>query len=237
MKLNRLKVYLSHFVSFLTDEDFRKEYWLFVTKRKHYHQTLHDTALNRYPELFEICKNYFERSEKVAILSFGCSTGEEVASINQYLPQAFVTGTDISEVCLKKCNQHFKNDRNRFINSLSEEFVKSENFDAIFCLAVFQRPQTVPKKSLKTITNYPFDQFNKKIIDLDTKLNVGGLLFIDRCDFRFLDTETSARYAILNVTNNKIIRDRPVFNATNERHDLVTDAYRVFIKKNKPLTN
>jgi SAM-dependent methyltransferase len=232
LPVNKFRRLRSHFVNFLLDKNFRKEYLFFILQKRHYHQTYHDTALDRYPELFGICRDYYRHRKKVTILSFGCSTGEEVASLNKYLPQAFVTGVDISQTCLDKCRQQFENDHNKFMSSLSKEFMKSANFDAIFCLAVFQRPQLKLKKEVNTLTNYLFSHFDKQIIELDKKLNVKGLLFIDRCDFRFSDTETSKRYSVLEVENNRIIRNRPVFDSSNKRHDIITDSYRVFVKEN-----
>jgi Methyltransferase domain len=100
----------------------------FIKYRKYYHQRRNYTCENRYPALFAICSDYFKNRENVKILSFGCSTGEEVYSINSYLPQATIIGTDINPYNLRQCNKKQKRENIRFIHALSEEISTKQRF-------------------------------------------------------------------------------------------------------------
>lgn len=62
-----------------------------VRFKNHYHQFSNFTKIDRYPTLFEMAKQAFENVEHPKILSFGCSTGEEVATLSKYLPHASIT--------------------------------------------------------------------------------------------------------------------------------------------------
>ena len=104
-----------------------------------------------------------------------------------------------------------------------------DKFDAIFCLAVFQhtnnRDEYVNKAS-----KYIFSQFEQQLIILDKKLKTGGLLFIDHCDFNFLESKIVYKYFPLQMDTNKVFRERPLFNKSNQQTSNTTEIYRVFIK-------
>lgn len=53
--------------------------------------------MDRYPA----CKNYFNGKQDLKILSYGCSTGEEVLTLRRYFPTAQIIGTDIKNIALK----------------------------------------------------------------------------------------------------------------------------------------
>lgn len=69
--------------------------------RKHYHQFSNFTKIDRYPSLFQIAKQEFDAFEHPKILSFGCLTGEEVATLSKYIPHASIVGVNINTWCLR----------------------------------------------------------------------------------------------------------------------------------------
>lgn len=224
-----LKIYLPF--KFITNSKFRSEK---LTKTKYgtyLHQNSTLTKENRYPRLFQICKEYFKTNTKPNILSFGCSTGEEVSSIRSYLPNAQIYGVDINNYCLKKCQKKVSHNKNFFYHSQSNEFKTLNNLDAIFCLAVFQHPKNRNTPSQYSI-HYKFSMFEDQLYDLNLKLKPGGLLFIDNCDFNFLETTLSKEYTVLDVANNQFKRLRPLFNNVNKKIANENNCYRVF-KKNQ----
>ena len=104
------------------------------------HQRVTFTSFNRYPAIFRESANYF-RSRNISnpsILSFGCSTGEEVFAIGKYLPEATITGVDINAWCIRQCLKANTNPKYKFFNRNSRQFTDAMQFDAIFCMAVFQ---------------------------------------------------------------------------------------------------
>lgn len=50
------------------------------------------TKMNRYPEIFSVCRGYFKGRPDLRILSYGCATGEEVLSLRGAFPSAFIVG-------------------------------------------------------------------------------------------------------------------------------------------------
>ncbi|HSH67985.1 MAG TPA: methyltransferase domain-containing protein, partial [Bacteroidia bacterium] len=194
-----------------------------------YHQFSTYTKKNRYPELFNECKKFFRNRTDLKILSFGCSTGEEVESLGLFLTDASITGVDINKYCIQQCNKKYKHPLWNFIHVSSAEFLNSANYDAVFCLAVFQHPENRYKKN-NSSKKYPFSKFEDQLEGLDKKLKPGGLLFIDHSDFSFLQTRVSKKYTVLKTAPNRILRNRPSFDSTNTRIADFSFNYRIFQK-------
>lgn len=195
-----------------------------------YHQFSNATETDRYPDLFNIAKEYFKEIEKPKLLSFGCSTGEEIASIARYVPHAELTGTDINPWCIKKADEKYGSENRRFVHSLSEDFTQLRDLDAVFCLAVFQHPANRHEKDRKE-SAMPFEKFENQLKVLDKKLKPGGLIFLDHCDFNFMETSLMPHYSILNAPSNPKVRERPLFNKDNRKIAEVSKCFRVFQKK------
>jgi tRNA G46 methylase TrmB len=195
-----------------------------------YHQFSNFTLPNRYPELFKIAQNHFKNHEKPRLLSFGCSTGEEIQSLKSYLPNSYCIGVDINAWCLEQAHKKYGQANVQFIHSLSKEFEAIGDFDAIFCLAVFQNPKNRHEKERKT-SEYPFSQFEIQLRILDKKLKSGGLLFIDQYDFNFFETCLMPYYTIYPIAKNQILRDRPLFNKNNQKVAAQQNSFRIFQKK------
>lgn len=219
-----------HTTKLLISRPYRSFY---LTKWKfgaNYYQRSFFTLTNRYPELFRQCQLYFENAVTPKILSFGCSTGEEVFTIGEYLPNALVFGVDINTWCIKQCKKKYKNPRFIFNHSLAKEFDKSGDFDAIFCLAVFQRTENRIDISEKA-QGLTFEQFENQIAILDEKLKPDGLFIIDHADFSFFDTNCAKNYKPLNFESNAMRRNRPLFDKQNNKIAETQMQFRIFVKQ------
>jgi len=166
---------------------------------------------DRYPELFTECQKRLAPLQAPRILCFGCSTGDEVFSLARYLPHAEITGVDINPWCLEQCNRRNSDERLSFVHRNSAAFAQAGDFDAIFCMAVFQRTEHRTKRLSPSQTGFTFDRFEAEVRMLDHKLRPGGLLFLDESDYSFELTEVAAHYAPLGFPENKVLRERPVF--------------------------
>ncbi len=195
-----------------------------------YHQFSNFTLPNRYPDLFKIAQTQFKNHAKPRLLSFGCSTGEEIQSLKSYLPNSYCVGVDINAWCLEQADKKYGQADFQFMHSLSPDFEAIGEFDAVFCLAIFQNPKNRHEKARKT-SEYPFSQFEAQLIVLDKKLKSGGLLFIDHCDFNFFATCLMPHYKIYPVAQNQVKRDRPLFNKHNQKIAETQNSFRVFQKK------
>jgi hypothetical protein len=186
---------------------------------------------DRYPELFQECSRRLASILRPRVLSFGCSTGEEIASLAQYMPNAEMFGVDINPWCLRQCGARPYQVKVRLMHRFSREFLQLGELDAIFCMAVFQRFEHRTEGWDPGKSGFTFERFEAEVLLLDSKLRVGGLFFLDESDFSFQMTTAAARYEPLEFDLNRVIRERPLFDSANRlvaRSSLFT---RAFIKK------
>ena len=170
---------------------------------------------DRYPELFAECRRRLIDLPKPRLLSFGCATGEEVFTLARYLPQARIVGVDINSWCLKECSRKNTSEAIRFVQRMAPEFVGLGEFDAIFCMAVFQRTEHRTEGARPTDTGFLFEHFEAELTVLDGMLKSGGILFLDECDFSFEQTAMAARYQPAEFEWNRVLRTRPLFDRDN----------------------
>jgi hypothetical protein len=215
---------------FLSDGRYRSETMMPVLFKNRCHQLSTLTFHNRFPNLFKTCGQYLVNNQNPHILSFGCSTGEEVFSIGERIPNAIIVGVDINYWCLRQCRKKDKNSAYLFIHTFSKKFKQLDRFDAIFCLSVFQRTENRTSQNNTNAQGFLFNQFEDTLQMLDRKLKPGGLIIIDQADFNFLDTDCSKGYSPLMVDLNQIKRDRPLFNQKNEKVADLHNSYRIFVK-------
>lgn len=181
---------------FFCDKQFRNIVYLKAFHPKELHQTTPTTKMNRYPHIFSACQEYTKEKENLRILSFGCSTGEEVLTLRNYFHDATVVGAEINLQSLKICRQHSVDSKIHFIKSEPDELEKYAPYDIIFCMAVFQRtPQLIAKKNITDLSKmYPFERFEEKVTELDKLLKVGGFLVIYFSQYDLMDTKISSNY-------------------------------------------
>lgn len=189
------------------------------------------TCQDRYPELFGYCRQHFAECASPRILSFGCSTGEEVFTLARYLPHAEIVGADINLWCLKQCAKKNRNARLRFLHRMSREFADAKDFDAIFCMAVFQRTEHRTENAQPGDTGLTFERFEAEVAMLDRKLKPGGFFFLDESDFSFEQTHAAARYQPAEFEGSCVWRERRLFGRENRLIADGHDCFRCFIKQ------
>src|SRR5687767_9417567 len=92
--------------SFVSDDQYRSIQFLRWFHSASLHQTTVLTSMDRYPTVFSACRHLFAEQKEIRILSFGCSSGEEVLTLRQYFPHAYITGADINPRSLALCRKH-----------------------------------------------------------------------------------------------------------------------------------
>lgn len=154
------------------------------------------TALDRYPELFRTAATTLPEARRV--LSFGCSTGEECATLSNYFPKADIVGVDINRANLRLARRRFDRPRIQFVHSEDGRLTQLAPFDAIFCMAVLRtRGAARNKFRARAIAAYPFSRFEEQVLFLDDLLRVGGLLVMHSTTYRFRDTALAPRYEVI----------------------------------------
>ena len=188
---------------FFSSGEFRGITYLKFFKSNEVHQTTPFTKMDRYPEIFSACRDYLINKKDLKILSYGCSTGEEVLTLRKYFKDANIVGAEINKNSLKVCRSHKIDNKIKFIASRDSNIKKEGKFNLIFCMAVLQRtPHYVTSQGIKNIKDiYPFDKFEKKVNELDSYLNKGGIMVIHYSQYSFTDTEVSSKYMSLGNYN------------------------------------
>ena len=215
-----------------TNGRMRSETLAGLFSRDNLHQRATFTLKNRYPLVFQKCTEFFAARNRKdpKILSFGCSTGEEVFTLGEYFPHTRIIGVDINSWCVRQCKKLSRNPNFTFLNRKSRTFEIMTDFDAIFCMAVFQRTENRTSSDNRIVKGHTFEQFESEIKVLDQKLKVGGLFVIDHADFSFTDTSCSIYYQPVGFEQNQVLRKRPLYNLYNQKIANEQTNYRVFEK-------
>lgn len=146
------------------------------------------TALDRYPELFRATSEQMPDARR--ILSYGCSTGEECATLKGYFTAAEIVGTDINFCSLARARKRFSSERIRFVYARRSALSEFPQFDVICAMSVLRGPKN-------RSVYYPFKKFEEDVAFLDSLLKQNGLLLLTGTTYRFCDTSTAKRYELV----------------------------------------
>lgn len=152
------------------------------------------TQEDRYPDLFRLIRQRLDDGPGVRILSFGCSTGEEVFSLARYFRQAHVRGVDIDAGRIAECQTRWRREgRDPRVSFACAGDVAREpagSYDLVMAMAVFRHGAlgSIPPDCSAWIR---FAAFEQAVAELASVLRPGGLLVIRHANFRFGDTEAA----------------------------------------------
>jgi len=213
------------------DKNYRSILLLQLLHSKNVHQTTSLTYMDRYPTIFSACRDYFDGKQDLKILSYGCSTGEEVLTLRRYFPTAHIIGADINKRSLAICKRLPVDEKMTFLYSTPSEIQKHGNFDVIFCMAVLQRqPHDIAAKGISSLKKiYPFEKFERQIIELDKLLKPQGLLVVYFTQYSICDTAVASMYEPLGDYNQNDYVS-PLFNKNSDLVNNPTPQNTVFIK-------
>ncbi len=160
-------------------------------------QPFTDTEVDRYPRLFRYARENLPGGPAVRLLSFGCSTGEEVFTLRHYFPEAAIRGIDINRANIKVCQRKLRRAPDPGIDFLQAGSTQGEEtaaYDAIFCMAVLRNGNLALPDKDRSDLYIRFEDFAATVADFDRCLKPGGLLFIVSSSFRFADTPTASGF-------------------------------------------
>lgn len=150
------------------------------------------TSVNRYPRMFDYVHKCVGDGAGHHILSFGCSSGEEVFSLAARFPQAKITGIDINPENIALCRKRWlkQGADPRLCFTLAASASGTDTYDAIFAMAVF-RHGALGARPASCADYIHFAAFESCLATLGRALKPGGLLALAHSNFRLAD----CRYA------------------------------------------
>jgi len=168
----------------------RARLWTRLRYAGEVHQTTPHTGEERYPALFDLAASLVPDARR--ILSFGCSTGEELVSLRWRFPQTEIVGAEINSRSRAIARRRVSADLR---STVIPPDALDGNFDAIFALSVFQRePHKVAETELDDLSGfYPFARFDHGLNELVAMLRPNGLLCIVNAQYRVEDSSAGDR--------------------------------------------
>jgi 2-polyprenyl-3-methyl-5-hydroxy-6-metoxy-1,4-benzoquinol methylase len=201
---------------FAIDRPYRKAIWLYLLRPVGAFQPFNDTKHDRYPVIFSFVQSVLGGDSAVRILSYGCSTGEEVFSLRQYFPSAVIKGIDINRANIAVCRRRLKRSPDAglsFAVAPSTTAEPSAGYDAIFCMAVLRHDKLGRPGVIRCDHLIRFEDFAHAVTDCERCLKPGGLLIIRHSNFRFCDAPIAQAFeTILRLPHNA---KTPLFGSDN----------------------
>lgn len=139
-------------------------------------QENNSTFPRRHPAIFrclaEYRRNVLHADSAVRVLSFGCSSGEEVVDLSAEIPDAKIYGCDIDKPSLEKaallCGA-----RAKIFESTSENIKANGPFHIVSCMNVLCR-HPIGRNEFADL--YPFRVFEETLAALDAAIVPGGII-------------------------------------------------------------
>jgi SAM-dependent methyltransferase len=180
-----------------TDRPFRSAMWLYFLRPAGAFQPYNDTQHDRYPRIFSFVRSVLGSDDPIKILSYGCSTGDEVFSLRQYFPHAVIKGIDINRGNIAVCRRRLRHAPDAgisFLTACSTEAEPSGSYDAIFCMAVL-RHDSLGRPGVERCDHLiRFEEFARAVADFERCLKPGGLLIVRHSNFRLCDAPAGMRF-------------------------------------------
>ena len=190
----------------------RAQLWTRIAHRGALHQVSGYTEPERYPELFDLAARL--KPDAVRVLSFGCSTGEELEASRRRFPQADIVGAEINPGSRRAAARRVAGDARTEVVGPG---AIGGGFDVIFALAVLQvQPHRVADAGVEDLSGiYPFDRFDRQVGELAGRLRPGGLLCVFNAHYRVEDSSAAAMLAPLAESP---ALDHPIFAPGGRRY-------------------
>jgi SAM-dependent methyltransferase len=133
--------------------------------------------MHRYPTIFKDAKRLLSSGPK-RLLSFGCSSGQEVRSLRELSEDWRVDGIDVKEYLIRQARE--EDPGGTYALSCSE--LEAASYDAIFCLSVLCR---WPDR----YDSFSFADFEAALQQIDALLKPGGVLVLYNAQYDLAETK------------------------------------------------
>lgn len=147
-----------------------------------YCQLSHQTKENRFPKIFERIQELQPNPKR--ILSFGCSTGEEVFTLAERFPNSEIVGVDIDYYSISTGRRNNKFENRVYFHTDSGG---TGLYDIVTCFMVlFALDRSIPR-----------NQWEDVVKTIDSHVATNGLLAIYTSEYDFKDYNKEQRYEVI----------------------------------------
>lgn len=223
---NKLKkvpglVALVRLCRFLGDSGYRSVWRLKRNRPDNLFQPYATTQYNRYRRIFTFVCGRLSDIAAPRLLSYGCSTGEEVFTLREYFSCAEIVGIDINPYNIAVCRKRLIRSGDahiRFELAGSPRAEPESFYDAVFCMAVLRHGDLGANNAEFCTHLLRFSDFERTVTDLCRCLKPGGYLVIRHSNFRFSDTVIASEFdTVFNFDNEQPRADTPLYGSDNQR--------------------
>jgi len=161
-----------------------------ITRPRNLFQPYTTTSLNRYPDELRAAAEALV-TEAPRILSFGCSTGEELVSLREAFPGATIHGVDVNPLAVRAARRRVADDPRTTVSRAGE--APDDTYDVVLALAVFRHAalNDAPPSCAGVLA---FADFDRTVSALGACVVPGGVFVIRHANFRFGDTATASGF-------------------------------------------
>ena len=207
----------------LTSATGRSVLWTRLRHGAELHQTATTTAPDRYPELFAALVCLLPPDAE--ILSFGCSTGEELLTLRRLMPMARIVGVEINPRARRIATRAAAGDPRISVTAT----LPDGQFDAVLALAVLQRePIRMARDAVRDLGHhYPFARFDAVLAALVDRLRPGGVLAVLHAHYRVEDARAAAQLEALAAGPHLT---EPLFDRSSRRYEPAPPSASLFRK-------
>lgn len=172
--------------------DYREIHRLRRTEGARLLQPFPTTAEERYPEVFDALARLLAPVGAPRILSFGCSSGEEVPALRRRMPGARIVGLDLNRRMIARARAADPHPHSDYRCDGAPR--PGETFDAVLAMAVFRHGELELHRPDDCGRILPFARFADGLEMLDRHLAAGGWLALYNQQFRLADSPLAPRY-------------------------------------------
>jgi SAM-dependent methyltransferase len=196
-----------------------------ILKPKNLFQPYATTGANRYPDEFAVVAETMTTTSPT-ILSFGCSSGEELLSLHQHFPSARIHGIDVNPLAIRTARKRVRAaglESSITVAKGGDTGAESPaSYDAVMALAVFRHGalNDGPPSCEPTLW---FADFERTVTGLADCVRPGGVLVIRHANFRFADCAIAEQFELVRsgyVSVGDGGLPTPVYDRDNELLDL-----------------
>jgi len=201
------------------DRPYRNLMWHYLFRPKAAFHPFNDTKADRYPRIFSFVQSELGPSSKIMILSYGCSTGEEVYLLHTYFPHAVIKGVDINPGNIAICRRRLKevpDPAMSFSLASSTDAEPAAFYDTIFAMAVLRHGSLGEPGVTRCDHLIRFEEFARAVEGFRRCLKPGGLLVIWHSNFRLCDAPAGAAFeTVLRLKLPDAAKKTPLFGPDN----------------------